>query len=116
MNDSFALFKVLNQLDKDVCTLEGLDDPDPESRAAKMISNGTALGVPEIITPHDLMTNNTKINTLYVAQIFNTKHGLAPLTEEEYAAAAMLEDGEGTQEERAFRLWINSLGIEGVTV
>lgn len=74
-----------------------------------MIANGSALGVPEILTPHDLMTNNVKINTLYVAQIFNTRHGLDDLDEE-------IEIIEETQEERQFRLWINSLGIDGVNL
>jgi plastin-1 len=65
----------------------------------------------------DITAANTKINTLFVAYIFNTKHGLEELTEEEYAAAAMLDDDiEGTKEERVFRLWINSLGIEGVYI
>jgi plastin-1 len=82
-----------------------------------MIENSINLGVPRIVGPADIVSANEKINTLFVAYIFNTKHGLEDLTEEEYAAAAMLDDDiEGAREERAFRMWINSLGIEGVYI
>jgi len=47
---------------------------------------------------------------LFVAEIFNTCHGLPPLE------APPVEEDEGTQEERMYRLWINSLGIDGVNV
>jgi len=115
--DSQALFYVLNQLDKGKCPLDGVNDEDLKTRARKMIDNSTALGVPEIVSPQDIVSANEKVNTLFVAYIFNTKHGLEDLTEEEYAAAAMLDDDvEGAREERAFRMWINSLGIEGVYI
>lgn len=82
-----------------------------------MIDNSLALGVPKIVGPRDICSANEKVNTLFVAYIFNTKHGLEDLTEEEYAAAAMLDDDiEGAREERAFRMWINSLNIDGVYI
>lgn len=50
-------------------------------------------------------------------ELFNTKHGLEELNEEEYAKCQLIDDDvEGTREERAFRLWINSLGIDGVYI
>ena len=108
---------VLNQLDSGKCSLDGIDNEDLGARAKTMISNGTALGVPEIVGSREITSGNVKTCTLYVAEIFNTKHGLEELTKEEYDAAAMLDDDiEGTREERAFRLWINSLGIDGVYV
>jgi plastin-1 len=113
LSDSFALFHVLNQLDKTKCPLEGIEDEDMTTRANKVITNSLALGVPDIVQAGDITKANTKVNSLYVAYIFNTKHGLPPLTEEEYQAAAMLDDDmEGTKEERSYRFWINSLGIE----
>lgn len=115
--DSFALFHVLNRLDKEKCTLEGINDADEVSRAQKMITNSMALGVPDLVRAEDFVKGNVKVNTLFVAYIFNTKHGLEDLTEEEYAAAAMIDDDvEGSREERAFRLWINSLNLEDVYV
>ena len=115
--DSFALMHVLNRLDAQKCTLEGINDSDLDVRAGKMIENSIALGVPRIARAHDICSGNEKVNTLFVAYIFNTKHGLEDLTEEEYLAAGMLDDDiEASKEERTFRLWINSLGIEDVYV
>ena len=49
--------------------------------------------------------------------MFNTKHGLEELTEEEYDKCKPIDDDiEGSREERAYRLWINSLGIEGIHI
>uniref|UniRef100_A0A7S3FXQ5 Calponin-homology (CH) domain-containing protein n=1 Tax=Strombidium rassoulzadegani TaxID=1082188 RepID=A0A7S3FXQ5_9SPIT len=117
LSDSVALFHVLNRLDASKCPLDGVDDESLEARAEKMISNSLALGVPDVVRPRDITTGNVKVNTLFVSYIFNTKHGLEDLTAEEYEAAAMIDDDiEGSREERAFRLWINSLGIEDVYV
>lgn len=108
---------VLNRLDATKCPLDGIKEEDLISRAEKMINNSLALGVPDVVRPRDITTGNTKINTLFVSYIFNTKHGLEELTQEEYDAAALLDDdAEGSREERTFRLWINSLGLEDVYV
>ena len=117
LSDSSALFYVLNRLDKDKCPLEGIDDEDLTSRATKMITNALALGVPDVVNPKDITTGNVRVNTLFVSYIFNTKHGLEELTQEEYEKVGMIDDDiEGSREERVFRLWINSLGIEDVYV
>lgn len=115
--DSFALMHVLNRLDAAKCPIDGINEPDLDVRAGKMIDNSIALGVPRVVRAHDICSGNEKVNTLFVAYIFNTKHGLEDLTQEEYDAAGMLDDDiEASKEERTFRLWINSLGIEDVYV
>ena len=80
LQDSTVLFHVLNQLDAAKCPLDGINDEDLASRAGKMISNSQAIGVPDICGANDIVTCNTKINTIFVANIFNTKHGLEELT------------------------------------
>jgi len=75
-----------------------------------------ALGVPDMVGPSDIVQSNVKVNTLFVAAIFNIKHGLEELTKEEYDAAQMLDDEQGDPEELTFSRWINSLGIEDVYV
>lgn len=108
---------VLNRLDAAKCPIDGINEPDLDVRAGKMIDNSIALGVPRVVRAHDICSGNEKVNTLFVAYIFNTKHGLEDLTQEEYDAAGMLDDDiEASKEERTFRLWINSLGIEDVYV
>ena len=82
-----------------------------------MIANSQALGVPDLVRSQDICAGNARVNTLFVAYIFNTKHGLEELTKEEYDAAGMVDDDiEGSKEERVFRFWINSLGIEDVYI
>lgn len=83
-----------------------------------MIDNSEAIGVPRVVEPLHITSCNTKVNTLFCSYIFNTKHGLKPLDEScNFDPADLVDDDiEGTVEERQFRLWINSLGIEGVDV
>lgn len=73
----------------------------------------------EVCSGKDISKGNTKVNTLFVAEVFNTRHGLE-ITEEEKAEIEKFgndyDDVAGSKEERAFRLWINSLGIEDVFI
>lgn len=66
--------------------------------------------------PKDILSGNSKLNTLFCAELFNNCPGLE-ITEEEYNAAKMLDDDiEGSREERCFRMWVNSLGIDGLYI
>lgn len=81
-----------------------------------MIDQADNLGVPRVIEPNHIVSCNTKVNTLFCSYIFNTRHGLPPLDEEcNFDPAGLMDDDpEGSLEERQFKIWINSLGIEGV--
>lgn len=116
--DSHALLHLLNQLDKTACPIgDALKTDELEERAEVVMENAGALGVPSIMEPDELLLCNVKINTLFVAYIFNAKHGLEELNEEEKNAIGILDDDiEGTREERVFRLWINSLHLDKVHV
>ena len=115
--DSRKLVYVLNQLDPANCTLDALEDGDDLSRAEKMIASSRAMGVEDCIGAADLVKGNTKVNSVFVAAIFNTKTGLQELTQEEYEAAGIIDDDiEGAREERAIRLWINSIQIENCLI
>lgn len=41
-----------------------------------MIKNSFKIGVPEIITAAEFMKANEKVNTIFVSEIFNARHGL----------------------------------------
>ena len=118
LKDSHALTHVLNQIDSSKCSLSPLELDDLANRAGGMIDNAEALGVPRVIEPSHITSSNIKVNTLFCSYIFNTKHGLKPLDDEcNFDMADLIDDDiEGTMEERQFRIWINSLGIEGVDV
>ncbi len=106
----------MHSLDNSFST-EGLKEEDHTKRAEFVLLNATKIGVPELLRAQDIVTGNTKLNTIFIAELFNTRHGMEELTKEEYEAASMVDDDiEGSRDERAFRLWINSLGIEDLYV
>ena len=113
VKDSEKYTILLNQLNKSLCDKSALNENDLKKRAKKVIDNSKKLGAESYITPDDIVAGNNKLNTLFVASIFNAYPGLDPPTEEEkYDAAKLLDDDvEGAREERAFRMWINSLGL-----
>ena len=113
IKDSEKYTILLNQLNKKLCDKSALDEQDLKKRAKKVIENSRKLGAEAYINPDDICAGNAKLNTLFVASIFNAYPGLDPATQEEiYEAAKLLDDDvEGAREERAFRMWINSLGL-----
>ena len=117
LKDSEKYTVLLNQLDPSKCDKSALQDSDMMKRANKVLANAKKLGAESFITPNDICNGNEKLNLLFTAEIFNNFHGLEELSEEEYEAAKLLNDDvEGTREERAFRMWINSLGLDDVYV
>ena len=113
VKDSEKYTILLHQLNGSLCDKSALQEPDKKKRAKKVIENSKKLGAESYITPDDIVAGNSKLNTLFVASIFNAYPGLDPATDEEkYEAAKLLDDDvEGAREERAFRMWINSLGL-----
>ena len=65
------------------------------------------------------LEGNKKLNLGFVAQIFNANHGLY-ITEEQKATFDLstleIDDFGDSREERVFRMWINSLNMEGVFI
>lgn len=96
-------------------------DADVNSRADSVVKQSIEIiKAPELVAGKDLVEGNAKLNTVFIANLFNANHGLEELNEEEKAlveaAANDYDDIEGERDERAFRLWINSLNIEDVHV
>merc|ERR1711998_282998 len=59
------------------------------------MGNSAALGVADLVRASDIVAGNVKVNTLFVASLFNCKHGLEELNKEEqeaYEAAGMIDD------------------------
>jgi plastin-1 len=118
VEDSTKYTILLNQLNKE-CSTNGLNESDLSKRAQRVLDNSKKLGVDPFISPTDIVKGNEKLNTLFTAAIFNHCHGLDPPTKEEqdtYEKAGLLSEGEGTREERSYRMWMNSLGIDDVYV
>jgi plastin-1 len=117
VRDSIKYTVLLNQLNSNLCDKTGLNITNVQERAVKVMENAKKLGVEHFITSKDIVSGNSKLNTIFTAAIFNTCHGLDPPTEEEaYESAKLLQDDEGSREERAFRMWMNCLGLDDVYV
>lgn len=121
LKDSKALLYVLNSLDSAKCSLSALEEEDANKRAEKMIHYAESLGVPPLVRPSDITSGNVKINTIFVSELFNAKHGLEELNQQEEAALVekmgiVDDDIEGSRDERAFRFWINSLNIDDLYI
>lgn len=120
IQDSEKYTILLNQLDPKKCDKSALQENDMIKRGQKVLDNAKKLGAESYINPDDIANGNEKLNLLFTASIFNNFHGLGDLNEEEaaeYEKAKFLDDdAEGTREERAFRMWINSMGIDDLHV
>jgi len=116
--DSECYTILLNKLNSKKCSKEPLEEKEPLKRAAMVVRNAERLGAKVFIKPHDIVSKNERLNLAFTASVFNHCSGLNPITEdEEKALIGMMEDDVGdSREERAFRMWINTLGIEDMYV
>jgi len=117
LKDSHAYTVLLNQIDPAKCHKDALNETDPTTRAEMVIQNSKNLGVESFIRPANIVTGNARLNLAFCAQIFNTNPGLQITEEELVDMAGLLDDDIGdSREERVFRMWINSLGVDDLYV
>eukprot|EP01034_Spumella_vulgaris_P021897 gene21897-27974_t len=116
LSDSEIYSVVLNRLDASKCPL--IRETDNMARATRVINHGKAIGANVFIKNKDICDGNKKLNLGLVAQLFNTCHGLVLDADRPLPDLSDLEidDAGDSREERVFRMWINSLNIEGVYV
>eukprot|EP00479_Gromia_sphaerica_P014798 TRINITY_DN905_c0_g1_i2.p2 TRINITY_DN905_c0_g1~~TRINITY_DN905_c0_g1_i2.p2 ORF type:complete len:183 (-),score=58.43 TRINITY_DN905_c0_g1_i2:644-1192(-) len=99
----------MHQIAPGTCGMDHMGAGDMTERAEGVLDNGKKLGVHAFIKPTDIVKGNHRLNLAFTASIFNACPGLDPLEEE-----IEIEEFEETREEKAFRMWMNSLGIDGV--
>jgi len=105
IKDSECYTILLNQLDPKKCNKNALNEKDPLKRAELVLQNADKLGCRKFLRPADIVKGNNKLNLAFVANLFNTCPGLEPVEE-------TFEEVEETREEKAFRSWMNSLGVD----
>jgi plastin-1 len=105
---------LLNQLKPDECSRAPLQTHDLRQRAEQVLQNAANIGCRKYLTPASLVAGNPRLNLAFVANLFNTHPGLAPLDEQEAKEYGEIEDfdAEGEREARVFTLWLNSLGVD----
>ncbi|KAM7397768.1 hypothetical protein PAMA_005883 [Pampus argenteus] len=117
IKDSRAYFHLLNQIspkgtDEDQPRIDvnmaGFSEKDDVKRAEAMLQQADRLSCRQFVTPADVVSGNPKLNLAFVANLFN-KYPALTKPENEDIDWGLLE-GE-TREERTFRNWMNSLGV-----
>ncbi|KAJ8266446.1 hypothetical protein GJAV_G00130520 [Gymnothorax javanicus] len=117
IKDSRAYFHLLNQIspkgtNEDEPRIDidmaGLSESNDLQRAESMLQQADRLGCRQFVTPTDVVKGNPKLNLAFVANLFN-KYPALTKPEDEDIDWGLLEDE--TREERTFRNWMNSLGV-----
>jgi len=105
IKDSECYTILLHQLSKK-CDNKALQVSDKNRRAEMVLDNADKIGCRKFLRPKDIVNGNNKLNLAFVANLFNNCPGLEPVEETEVVF------DEETREEKAFRNWMNSLGVD----
>ncbi|CAG5866652.1 unnamed protein product [Menidia menidia] len=98
-------FKMRVQID-----MNGLNERNLERRAELMLQQAAKMDCRQFVTPHDVTSGNSKLNLVFVANLFNMHAGLqrGNVSRNDIEKAQIREE---TREEKIFRNWMNSLGV-----
>ncbi|KAK8674281.1 hypothetical protein V6N13_112575 [Hibiscus sabdariffa] len=112
LKDGEAYAHLLNALAPEHSTTETLETSDPTERANKVLEMAEKLDCKRYLTPKDIVEGSANLNLAFVAQIFQHRNGLSTDSKKSTFAEMMTDDAETSREERCFRFWINSLGVD----
>ncbi|WRX28197.1 Calponin homology domain - like 10 [Theobroma cacao] len=112
VKDAKAYAYLLNVLAPEHCNPLTLDTKDAAERAKLVLDHAERMGCKRYLSPKDIVEGSPNLNLAFVAQIFHQRNGLSTDSKKISFAERMTDDVQISREERCFRLWINSLGIE----
>ncbi|KAD2394401.1 hypothetical protein E3N88_41378 [Mikania micrantha] len=112
LKDGEAYAHLLNVLAPEHGTTKTLETKDPTERAKLVIEQAEKLDCKRYVTSKDIVEGSTNLNLAFVAQIFQHRNGLTIDKTKSSFAEVMTDDESTSREERCFRMWINSLGVE----
>uniref|UniRef100_I3IWF9 Plastin 3 n=1 Tax=Oreochromis niloticus TaxID=8128 RepID=I3IWF9_ORENI len=116
IKDSRAYFHLMDQITsceedefqmKIKIDMSGLNEWDLEKRAELMLQQAAKLDCRQFVTARDVTSGNSKLNILFVANLFN----MHPSLKKPQMNGSDLEHIEKTREEKTFCNWMNSLGV-----
>ncbi|KAK1296739.1 putative fimbrin-like protein 3 [Acorus calamus] len=110
VKDGEAYAYLLNVLAPEHCSPNTLDMKDPTARAELILEHAEKMDCKRYLTPKDIVEGSPNLNLAFVAHIFHHRSGLSTDSKQISFAEMMTDDVQVSREERAFRLWINSLG------
>ncbi|KAL7394855.1 hypothetical protein ABVT39_005494 [Epinephelus coioides] len=114
IKDSKAYFHLLEQIAPDgskedaprvEIDMSGLYEKDLTKRAEHMLQQADRLGCRQFVSAFDVVTGNSKLNMAFVATLFNKHPALTKPEDQDWNLESE------TREERTFRNWMNSLGV-----
>ncbi|KAG8586042.1 hypothetical protein GDO81_005219 [Engystomops pustulosus] len=117
IKDSKAYYNLLNQIapkgDEEgvpavVIDMNGLREKEDLKRAECMLVQADRLGCRQFVTATDVVRGNPKLNLAFIANLFNKYPALQKPENQDIDWSSI--EGE-TREERTFRNWMNSLGV-----
>ncbi|KAH9301560.1 hypothetical protein KI387_013143, partial [Taxus chinensis] len=111
LKDGDAYVYLLNALAPEYCNLSPLESKDLMERAKLILLQAEKINCRRYLTPKDIVEGSPNLNLAFVAHIFHQRKGLS-LDSNKASIAETVKNDEAAREERAFRFWINSLGIE----
>ncbi|XP_028991550.1 plastin-2 [Betta splendens] len=88
--------------------MSGIREKDDLKRAECMLEQAERLGCRQFVMPADVVRGNPKLNLAFVANLFNKYPALKKPENQDIDWSSI--EGE-TREERTFRNWMNSLGV-----
>ncbi|RXG73373.1 Plastin-3 [Armadillidium vulgare] len=101
------LLKQIAPIDSGV-TMEALHEPEYISRAEIMLQQADKLGCRSFLTPSDVIEGIYKLNVAFVANLFNNHPGLDLPENVDFEGLDHIEE---TREEKTYRNWMNSMGV-----
>ncbi|XP_010913192.1 fimbrin-4 [Elaeis guineensis] len=111
LKDGEAYAYLLNTLAPEHCSTATLETKDPNARAKMVLDQAEKLDCKRYLSPKDIVEGSPNLNLAFVAQIFQHRNGLSTDSKKMSLAEMTPDDIQVSREEKAFRLWINSLGI-----
>ncbi|KAL1209655.1 Fimbrin-3 [Cardamine amara subsp. amara] len=111
LKDAQAYAYLLNVLAPEHCDPATLHAKDDLERANMVLEHAERMNCKRYLTAEEIVEGSSYLNLAFVAQIFHERNGLS--TDGKFSFAEMMtEDIQTCRDERCYRLWINSLGIE----
>ncbi|KAG6546968.1 hypothetical protein Mapa_011584 [Marchantia paleacea] len=115
VKDGTAYAVLLHKLAPESCTLEPLNIADPLERAQAVLAQASRIGSSKYLSAKDIVDGSPNLNLAFVAHLFRTSGLSTDSSKFTFAELIESDDEQDSREERAFRMWINSLGIEYVS-
>ncbi|XP_014496513.1 fimbrin-2 [Vigna radiata var. radiata] len=110
VRDAEAYAHLLNVLAPEYTNPSTLAVKNPYERAKLVLEHADKMGCERYITARDIVEGSPNLNLAFVAHIFQHRNGLSTQAKQSSLLENLLDDTQDSREERAFRLWINSLG------